>query len=109
MVLVPVLVREGFQPRIINSRAKHFPKSGVGLKPEARARTEAQMKHPIQHPTKQTLEQQLENPQTLKSQPNETKAVDTTGESTEPGSAEEESFPEKKSSATYASLLSLLP
>ncbi|KAG5563561.1 hypothetical protein RHGRI_006108 [Rhododendron griersonianum] len=65
------------------------------------------MKHPIQHPTKQTLEQQLENPQTRKSQPNETKAVDTTGESTEPGSAEEESFPEKKSSATYASLLSL--
>lgn len=63
------------------------------------------MKHPIQHPTKQTLEQQLENPQTRKSQPNETKAVDTTGESTEPGSAEEESFPEKKSSATYASLL----
>ncbi|CAL0331142.1 unnamed protein product [Lupinus luteus] len=58
-LLVHLLNREGFQPRI--------PGQSILFSKEFKI---AHIKHPIQHPTKQTLEELLDNPQTRKSQPN---------------------------------------
>ena len=54
-----VLVKEGFQPRIPRQSSFFFKEFQT-----------MQIKHLIQHPMKQTLEQLLENPRTLKSQLN---------------------------------------